>query len=615
VSTLPVIVSLGGISSAGRSSFHHAYKRIISSALDFNDKRDTYLDLAQLMGLDTSEGITDELMTAIEQGTLVRKIGKDLFDTSKIYAQKKAQLTPYQEGMTFTCKTNQLPKLVPEHWQVTSINEKESEVLVTGKLEVMLPDTYASKVTSGGQLPTGFNPGSGYKSLNHPRGLQMTVQAASDAVLSLGIDWQEILEHINPDEISTYAGSALAQVDESSLKGQVQAGLLGGRVSSKQMALSLAEMPADFINSYIINSVGSTGTNMGACASFLYNLRQGMMDIQSGVAKIAIVGNSEAALVPELMEGFRAMSALAEDDQIAKLDNSDTCDNRRACRPFSTNVGFTMAESAQFVILMSDELALKLGANILGSVADVFVNADANKKSISAPGIGNYVTVAKACALAEQILGDASKTFVQAHGTGTPQNRVTESHILNEVAKTFGIPNWPVCAIKSYVGHSLGAAAGDQIMATLGAWQYGILPGIESIDHIAEDVHQSNLDILMAHKQVDVDLFPACIVNSKGFGGNNATALLLSPNQTLEMLAKKYGDEAVGEYSDRNAHVLKKANDYDLDKIAGNSAPIYEFGQSVMNETDVTLTKDGINLTQFSNEIKFNTNNPYSDYS
>ena len=43
----------------------------------------------------------------------------------------------------------------------------------------------------------------------------------------------------------------------------------------------------------------------------------------------------------------------------------------------------------------------------------------------------------KAAALAQGILGkDVDKTFVMAHGTGTPQNRVTESHILNEVAKT-----------------------------------------------------------------------------------------------------------------------------------------------------------------------------------
>ncbi len=157
--------------------------------------------------------------------------------------------------------------------------------------------------------------------------------------------------------------------------------LTGGRVSTKMMALSFAEMPADFINSYVINSVGTTGTNMGACATFLYNLRQGMYDIQHGKSKVVIVGNAEAPVVAEIMEGFRVMGALAEDEQLKMLDSSDSVDNRRACRPFSSNAGFTMAESAQFVVLMDDELALELGATIYGSVADVFINADANKKN------------------------------------------------------------------------------------------------------------------------------------------------------------------------------------------------------------------------------------------
>ena len=40
---------------------------------------------------------------------------------------------------------------------------------------------------------------------------------------------------------------------------------------------------------------------------------------------------------------------------------------------------------------------------------------------------------------------------MQAHGTGTPQNRVTESHILNELAKTFGIESWLTGAVKCYL--------------------------------------------------------------------------------------------------------------------------------------------------------------------
>src|SRR3990167_10813891 len=99
------------------------------------------------------------------------------------------------------------------------------------------------------------------------------------------------------------------------------------------------------------------------------------------------------------------MGALATDESLCELDHTTTPNHRRACRPFSTNTGFTLAESVQFVILMEDELALKLGLNIYGAVADVFVNADANKKSIASPGIGNYITIAKTVALAKAILG------------------------------------------------------------------------------------------------------------------------------------------------------------------------------------------------------------------
>ena len=135
------------------------------------------------------------------------------------------------------------------------------------------------------------------------------------------------------------------------------------------------------------------------------------------------------------------MGALAEDDALLKLDgrSEGRPDHTRACRPFAENCGFTLAEASQFVILFDDELALELGANIYGSVADVFVNADGFKKSIPGPGIGNYLTVGKAMGVVRAILGDkalANNTYMQAHGTGTPQNRVTESHIFNAVSYT-----------------------------------------------------------------------------------------------------------------------------------------------------------------------------------
>jgi 3-oxoacyl-(acyl-carrier-protein) synthase len=84
-------------------------------------------------------------------------------------------------------------------------------------------------------------------------------------------------------------------------------------------------------------------------------------------------------------------------------------------------------------VLCDDKLALELGADIHGAVPDVFVNADGFKKSISSPGPGNYITLSKAVAAMRSLLGEdavRTRSFIQAHGSSTPQNRVTESKIL-----------------------------------------------------------------------------------------------------------------------------------------------------------------------------------------
>ncbi|GIC78923.1 beta-ketoacyl synthase [Moritella sp. F3] len=613
---LPLIVGLGGINAAGRSSGFHSYKRLVCDALQDDVMASTWQDLAQRMGLDSSD-INADIIAQIKAGTLVRHA--TTFDPKAVPFQRKAKLTAGAEPITFQLKKSKLPHTIPANWSLTDIDNKTVTVTVEGDFDVLINDAIDYPVSSAGNIPTGFDLDKLYNSRSHPRGLKLTVYGASDALNSLGVDWDSILTLINPDEVSVYAGSALGQVDENSFGGMLSAYFKGGRVSTKMMAMALAEMPADFINSYVINSAGTTGTNMGACASFLYNLRQGMLDIQSGKSKVAIVGNAEAPVETGVMEGFRVMGALAEDDQLKALDNSDSVDNRRACRPFSSNAGFTMAESAQFVVLMDDELALELGVTIYGSVADVFINADANKKSISAPGIGNYVTVAKATALAKAILGEGGlqHTFVQAHGTGTPQNRVTESHILSEVAASFNITNWPVTAIKSYVGHSMGAAAGDQLVASLGVWQHGWIPGIKTIDHIADDVHQANLNILTDHQFVGDkgQEMKAVLLNAKGFGGNNATGLVLSPQQTLMMLKAKYGASVVNTYQEKNSQIQQTAATADRNACAGDENIRYAFGNAVIDEAGVNISTEEVRLQGFANAIKLAQSNPYQDYS
>ncbi|MEM6582211.1 MAG: beta-ketoacyl synthase, partial [Pseudomonadota bacterium] len=542
---LPVVVGFGGISGAGRSSGLHAHGRMVYSALPEIQRKRVLASLAALMGpYAQSDGEPKEQY--ILDHTLIRRVEINHFDVDSVRWNQRFPTESNGHPVSFDIARKHLPAELPADWQITPASVTHVNVKITGQQDFLLPTHRDFEVKAAGQLPTGFDPGKLYPSRNHPRGLQMSIYAASDALGSLGLDWDHVRKRVGIDQMSCYAGSAMGQLDDAGAGGMLKSRYLGQRVTSKYCPLGLAEMPADFVNAYVLGSMGSTGATLGACASFLYNLRQGIEDIRHGRARVVFVGGAEAPVTPEVMEGYSTMGALATDKglrAIEGIDDGREPDHRRACRPFSENCGFTIAESAQMVVLFDDALALELGATMYGAATDVFVNADGFKKSISGPGVGNYITVAKAAASARAIVGEKafrSGGLVQAHGTGTPQNRVTESAILSQVARAFGIDDWPIAAIKCYLGHSLGSASGDQFAATLGSWQNGILPGIATIDAIADDVHQEGLAFQLEHRQLDLSEQHYAIVNSKGFGGNNASATMLSPLQTARMLQKRY---------------------------------------------------------------------------
>jgi acetoacetyl-[acyl-carrier protein] synthase len=111
---------------------------------------------------------------------------------------------------------------------------------------------------------------------------------------------------------------------------------------------------------------------------------------------------------------------------------------------------------------------------------------------------------------------------------------------MSRTAQAFGIESWAVAALKCYLGHSLGSASGDQVTGTLGVWHHGVIPGITTIDGIADDVCRDNLAFSIEHREVDPEQQKYAIINSKGFGGNNASATMFSPAVTRKMLQARY---------------------------------------------------------------------------
>ncbi|MDY6983836.1 MAG: beta-ketoacyl synthase [Pseudomonadota bacterium] len=636
MSHLPVIVSFGGISPAGRSSFHYGYRRLVFDALPQHEQDRTLQNLAVLTGrlrhadnqwLDAEDRPVD-LTTWLNlhrqnllDGTLIRKLENNLFEPAQILSQNPVTLEGTGDGnaLVFTIPAKKLPAELPANWQILDNDGKTARVQATGGIDVLIRDHFRIPVNTAGQLPSGFCPDALYASRSHPRGLQLTIFGASDALYALGLDWEAIRAKVPADRICVYAGSSMNQLDYDGYGGLLKARLLGKKVTSKQLPLGFGEMPADFINAYMLGNVGNSGTNLGACASFHYNLNQAIRDIRAGTHRVAIVGTSEAPIVPDIIEAFANMGALADDDGLLKLDahlGLKTPDHRRACRPFGNNIGFTLAESAQFVVLFDDALALELGATIHGSVNDVFVNADGFKKSIASPGVGNYLSMARATAATRAVIGEQAlrtRTFVQAHGTGTPQNRITESAIFSDIAKHFGIDNWPVTAIKSYLGHSIASAGADQLVMTLGVWQHGVIPGILTTQQIADDVTTGKLDILLAHREVGTDGIDAAILNSKGFGGNNATASILSPAFTRRMLEAKHGSAALKEWQKRNEKVAETAASYEARTNRELIAPIYNYDHDVREGSrDLTYAGNSLTLRGYA-PIDLDMPNPYPD--
>jgi 3-oxoacyl-(acyl-carrier-protein) synthase len=639
---LPVIVGMGGVNAAGRTSGFQSYRRMVIDSLDEEQRQETLVGLAVMMGLVTAEGdsryrdaaageagqllsraeVAESYGEQVLAGTLVRKVEPDFFDVDALHWQSKGSLNPDPEQHTgeiqFVMARAQLPHELPDNWSIEERDEKHVLVTVTGTLDVKLDNVRDFPFKAAGQLPSGFDISELYNSRFQPRGLQMTLFGATDALRSVGIEWDTILEHISPDQVGVYSSSGFGQMDQNAYGGMHQARMKGDRVTTKALTMGINSMPTDFINAYVLANLGIASSSVAACATFLSNLRHAVSDMQTGKIRVAMVGNSEAPICPELMDGFGTMGALATDENMMKLYGGDSVDHRRASRPFGDNCGFTIGEASQYFILMDDTLAVELGAPLLGAVTDVFIDADGIKKSITAPGPGNHITMAKAAAATVAIAGEEAlqkRSFVMAHGSSTPQNRVTESQILDQVATAFDIQDWPVVAVKAFLGHTIAPASGDQLAAALGVFKYGILPGIKTIDAVADDVYQERLRIGPEHQQVDPTEMEVAILNSKGFGGNNASAVVLSPVRTEQMLATRHGETAMQAYREKREQSTARAAEYCQRADLGDYSPIYRFGEGMIADEDIDIGREQVRIKGHFNPINLPTSNPYEDMS
>ena len=538
----PVICSLGGINSAGRSSFDFSYKRLVLDSLDTKSKKLLLKDLNSL----TNSEISSE--KDILKKTLVRDINSDLFDP-----------------------------------------------------DLLMKDVM--NVNAAGQLPEGIDLSKMYNSRQHPKGIQMTIFGVTDCLKNLGKDWDtELKPLLDPKRIGVFSGPAIGQLDYEGMGGLLQSRKIGKRASSKHLSMSLIGMSADFINAYVLGSLGKTGTVAGACATFLYNLDLALKGIKNNELDFSIIGSAEAPINPEITDGFLATTGIADDKKILEMQkrnndpNSEVVDYKNACRPFGDNAGMILGEAAQFVAVTTLEFAIKNGLKIFGGFTDVAINADGFKKSISSPGIGNYVTMAQSISNTLKLGCDIQDSIVIAHGTGTFQNRSTESDVLNRVAEGFKLKDWKVTALKGMLGHTMGPAAGDELITAIGIWNHGLIPGINTTKKLADDVISDNLDFCLQSKEVDKEKVDTIYLNAKGFGGNNGSCGVVSPNFVKSKINKK----DLKDYERKLAETEKKRTIYLEESIAGKYDLIYRFNEEILDPSiDIKITKDKISISNY----------------
>ena len=538
----PVICSVGGINSAGRSSFDFSYKRLVIDNLDANSKKTLLKDLNSL----TNSEISSE--KDIFEKTLVRKVNSALFDP-----------------------------------------------------DLLMKDVM--NVNAAGQLPEGINLSKMYNSRQHPKGIQMTIFGVTDCLRNMGKDWDtEIKPLLDPKKIGVFSGPAIGQLDYEGMGGLLQSRKIGKRASSKHLSMSLIGMSADFINAYVIGSLGKTGTVAGACATFLYNLDLALKGIKNDELDFSIVGSAEAPINPEITDGFLATTGIADDKKILEMqirnndDNTEEVDHKNACRPFGDNAGMILGEAAQFVAVTTLEFALENGLKILGGFTDVAINADGFKKSISSPGIGNYITMAQSLSNTLKIGCSIQESIVIAHGTGTFQNRSTESDVLNRVAEGFKLKNWKVTALKGMLGHTMGPAAGDELITALGIWNHGLIPGINTTKKLANDVLSDNLDFCLNTREVDKEKIDAIYLNAKGFGGNNGSCGVVSPS----FIKSKINKRDFKNYEEKLSETEAKRKVYLEESNNGNYDLIYRFKEEILDPSeDMKITKDKISISDY----------------
>jgi len=253
---------------------------------------------------------------------------------------------------------------------------------------------------------------------------------------------------------------------------------------------------------------GPSFTTSTACSSSAHAIGEAFRLIKYGMADIMIAGGSDAPITYGVMRGWESVRVLANGNG----------DPSRACRPFSRDrEGFVMGEGGGVLILEELRHAQRRGARIFAEVIGFGMTSDASH--ITQPSVEGPVRAIRQ-ALEEGAVASEKVDYINAHGTGTPLNDLTETQVIKEV---FGghAKRLAVSSTKSMHGHAMGATGAIELVATLMALDRGLIPPTANF---TEPDPQCDLDYVP--NQARERCVRVALSNSFAFGGLNAVLLV-----------------------------------------------------------------------------------------
>ena len=253
------------------------------------------------------------------------------------------------------------------------------------------------------------------------------------------------------------------------------------------------------------NAKGASLSVISACATGTNSIGEAFHAIKDGYADAIIAGGTEAVIAPLTIAGFQNIKALSTNE-----------DPKKASRPFDKDRdGFIMADGAGMLILEEYEHAKARGAKIYAEFCGYGNACDAHHVTAPDPegaGLARAIEIA----VKEAQISDDAQIYLNAHGTSTHLNDLTETMAIKKALgeKAYDIN---ISSTKSMTGHMLGATGAVEAIAAIMALNDGVIPPTINLDEPDEGLDLNYTPNKAVKRDVDV-----AISTNLGFGGHDA---------------------------------------------------------------------------------------------